>query len=1486
VLRRVAVAAIVNLSMSVAVASTTARPIRFEHLTNTEGLSQSTVMAVLQDSQGFMWFATESGVNRFDGYQIARYLRDQDDPERLASDFVWALDEDSDGGVWLATIGGGLARWDRSTDRFERFRNDPANPDTIASDAIRTMLIDSRGRVWAGTQAHGVSVLDRKSRKTERLSAALGAHLPSDAVFALAEDAHHRVWIGTERGIAVVDVDKAPLVARAVLLPGETPQPRVRSLTIDKDGIVWIGTIDRGLLRYDSKEHMVRAFAHRPESSESLSDNHVRAVLEDDEGRLWVATAGGLNLLDRANGGFTRYQHDAADATSLRDSYVMSLYQDRSGVMWVGTRAGGVSRWNPRSWRLGHWRPDELRDIAVTSFADDGHGKAWIGTAGRGLVEIDIERGSAARVYETSDARGPALPDNRIMSLLRDSSGRLWVGTMDAGLTVIDSDGRRKTHRHAPDRAGSLPADGIMSLYEDRRGGLWVGTYGGGLAKYDELSDRFERYVHDPSVANSLSDSRISAIVEDGHGMMWVGTAGGGLDLLNPRTREVHSFRSVEKDSRSISDNTIYALHADAEGEIWIGTAGGGLVQVTGSSLQPESIEFTAYDSSDGLPSNVVYGIQADSTGALWLSTNFGLTRFDVARNRIDVSHVNQGLQGEEFNFGAHHRSTNGLLFFGGNNGFNVFDPARLPQPNVAPAVVLTAFEKMNRPAKLDATYWQLGSVALAHDDNVVTFEFAALDYVDPARNRYHYMLEGFDADWVDAGSVRRVSYTNLDAGTYTFRARAASADGVWTTEDLRIGVSVEPAPWASPWAKAAYAALGLLLVVLVAAGQQRRMRRAAIYQRQLETTVAERTAEIQARNAELQVLARAKSDFVARMSHELRTPMNGVLGMSELLLRGSVDPAQRRCAEAVQRAAESLVGIVDDILDLSKAEAGKMTLDLTDADLIALVESTADTFGGRAIDKKLELIVDVPPEESLRVKVDALRLRQTLTNLLSNAIKFTDRGHIMVTLALEAGQDNHVGAKFSVRDTGIGIRPESIDGIFEPFCQEDASTARRFGGTGLGLSIAKELVELMGGRLSVQSTVGAGTEFSFRLLLARVDEPATSEAKPRPLQGARWLVVSDCLPLSGVLQRHLSCWGAEVASCGRDAVESRLAHVDGLIIDEADPALLLSYAQRLSESRPVPGRGTIVHLASFKDHTSAASQTGLARLPVVELVKPARARELLEAVCTRSEGSERAPALEGTGRYPVLPRFEGRVLVAEDHDINAVVASGMLESMGLTVVRAQDGIEAVESARHAHFDLILMDCQMPRLDGFEATRRIRQSAARTPIIALTADATAQARESCFGAGMSGVITKPISVIVLARELERHLPRSTGPRVEDTPAVRLDRSTLDDLRALSPNPDAVTRVIDLYVRGSAELLADIERHASAGEFAELEKAAHAWKSYNGNIGARDLERLCRELETAATRSDEATATRLAAEARQRHREILGLLADEAQRLAS
>lgn len=861
----------------------------FARLGSDAGLSPGVILAMVQDAQGFMWFGTQDGLDRYDGYELRHFIHRTGDAGTLPDNWVRALARDSAGRLWVGTKGGGLVWRDDGAGQFRPPvpARDQAKLDPDAK--ILALHVDRGGRLWIATRTAGLMMFDPAHGTSRQFRSVAGdpGSLSDDWVSALAEDQAGTLWVGTASGLDQLDPASGRIVRRGSRLAADggfkSPVFRVSALTVDAQGLLWIG-LESGLARFDSRNDAFALFRHNDGDANSLPEGQIATLLEDSDQRLWIGTPTGLALLDRRSDDFVVLRHDATNPSSLPDSNVTSLYQDRSGLLWIGTQSGGVASWNPRSWSFGHHRFGDEGADEVTSFAVDRTGTLWVGSFGAGVAAIDPRSGAVKR-YRRGPNSPVALSDDTVMSMVADERNRVWLGTMNKGIERLDPARGEVTHFDSvAGDAGTLPAAGVMSLLRDMRGRIWVGTHGGGLARIDPDTDQVVRYEHGRTDASGLSSDRATALAEDRLGYIWIGTEGGGLNVLDPTTGKFAHFTHDPADPASLSTNDVCALHLDDHGTIWVGTRGGGLDRVIGTPFARAALHFENLSESEGLPNSTVYGIESDSAGGLWISTNRGLAAVRPADRSVRGFRRSHGLQGDEFNFGAHYRAPDGTLYFGGSNGYNAFQPARLQINDKPPPIVLTQILKLNKP--VSAAPEMVRSLDLGFRDSVVTFQFAALDFTGPAENRYAYRLEGFDADWVNADGGRQATYTNLDGGTYVFHVRAANSDGRWNETPMSVRVNVSPPPWATWWARTLYGLAIFAVIFLVWHGQQRRLQREAAYGRRLKTEVDARTAELAERNRDMeraneQLRAASVSDTLTGLGNRryLHEAMATILG-------------------------------------------------------------------------------------------------------------------------------------------------------------------------------------------------------------------------------------------------------------------------------------------------------------------------------------------------------------------------------------------------------------------------------------------------------------------------------------------------------------------------------------------------------------------------------------------------------------------------------
>lgn len=808
----------------------------FKHLTQEDGLSQNTIYDILEDRKGFIWLATQDGLNKYDGYGFTVFRPEVDNPNSLSSQYLRCLYEDKNGVLWIGTENAGLNKYDPATGKFTVYRHTPGDPDSINPGSIRAILEDNQGNLWIGS----TSCLELFDRETSRFRHYRNIEgdprtLSNNVILSLLEDKNGTLWVGTAWGLNRYNPG-AETFTRFHYQPDRsrrTGADAVNALLEDHSGEFWVGTFG-GLMRFDRKTGGFSVYNHNEGNPSGLISNNVMRIYEDKGNVLWIATTEGLEQFDRRREAFIHYRADEQNPTSLSSNIILSIFESRSGILWVGTGGGGLNKFDREGARFYTYRPNPPGfDSIIFSIYEDSNGELWCGANIGGIYRFNRRTNKTVQ-YRNDPGDSTSLVFNDVRAIREDAGGEMWIGTTN-GLDRFDKkDGTFIHYRPNPDDPTSLSHPAIRSFLLDRSGNFWICT-DNGLNRLDKRTDpySFKVYRHHPENPDSLTRGPVFSIMEGHKDFLWLGTFN-GLERLD-RSNGTFSHFPLRTGEQNLDPlQAITSVLEDREKRIWAATLGSGLYL-----FDRETGKYTPFREKDGLPNNVVYCIMEDGNGFLWLSTNNGLSKFNPDTRTFKNYNTRDGLQSNEFNLGSYFKNKHGEMFFGGVRGFNSFFPGRVKDNPHAPPVVLTDFRVFNRPVpfgkdkRLDKPVCSAEKIVLSHKDTVFSFEFVALDYTIPEKNQYAYMLEGFDEDWIYTSSDKRfASYTNMDPGEYTFRVKGSNNDGVWNEKGASIVIIVKPPFWKTWW----FQLLAALFLVTTAALWYKKRVRDLSYRTRLTT--------------------------------------------------------------------------------------------------------------------------------------------------------------------------------------------------------------------------------------------------------------------------------------------------------------------------------------------------------------------------------------------------------------------------------------------------------------------------------------------------------------------------------------------------------------------------------------------------------------------------------------------------------------------------
>lgn len=1312
----------------------------FEHITVDAGLVDNYLRDILQDSRGFLWIASSNGLSRYDGYGFTNF----------SLGGVWVVYEDQAGRIWAGAYGGGLNKFNPETQTFTQFLHDPGNPNSLSHNTVSAIheFSSEPGVLWVATDGGGLNRFDTRDESFihYRHDPNNPNSLAQDVIASLYEDDSGNLWVTTGNGLsrmrrAVDEQGRQRPSFQSFLHDPASPNTfggnNVQAVCQGENGDLWIGTGDAGLRLMDGETGRISSFRNDPDDPTSLSNDAIRAIFKDRAGNIWIGTyGGGLNKLDRATKTFIRFMHDPDDPYSLSHNIIRAIHEDRTGVLWVGTYGGGLNKVSQNKFEVYRHKPNNPNSLAhnnVTALCEDSRGALWVGSSDAGLTRIVWRTNGDAEYthFQHNPGNPNSLADNNITAIheSRDKPGELWIGTFRGGLHRLDSRGGRvERFRKGKGAPGGLDAPNITQIHQSLTDEniLWIGTYGLGLYRLDKNTLAFAEFKPDGSKENDPDKKIIRCIYESPNdpGTIWCsGDRGGmwGFKVQNDGNEDrfvLVEMQAPEANNREPDE--IRVILDAGNGSFWLGTD-------NGLSLYNPSTGFLKNFSAPNRQFSKSNGVIKDGNGALWISSTNGFSRFDPQTERFYDYHLEDGLQGVHFNRNAALKGRDGRLYFGGLNGLNVFHPDSIRDNKHIPPIAITDFRIFNKPVKIDperadedltlpAHISMLDEIVLSYRENVFSFEFAALDFTVPSNNQYAYKLEGFQQEWIDAGITRTASFMNLKPGEYTFHVKGSNNDHIWNEEGASIKITILPPWWRTWWAYGFYVIfIGAALYVLrrYEKNRQRFKHRAELHRFERE---------------KLQEVDHLKSRFFANISHEFRTPLTLIMGQVDSELESPEEKKNKSKLQMISRNAEKLLTLINQLLDLSKFEAGQMTLKASQQNVVPLLRYLVSAFESWAAQKRISLQFESSHDEIL-LWYEQEKIEKVMYNLLSNALKFTpEGGKVSVQLSVISDQlsaarlNTEHSLLITVRDSGIGIPRDRLPHIFDRFYQVDSSQTREFEGTGIGLALSKELVQLHGGGISVQSTEGFGSTFTVTLPLGY------AHLKPEQI--------------------------AALKSKKQEANSKEQIMGDGgeYPVISVQPAATSDQSERSGDPD-----------SSGQPATSIEPQVSSIQEQATSDLHPATSNEF--------------------------------ILIVEDNaDMRAFIGESLREEY--RIVEAANGDEGFVKAQEYSPDLIITDVMMPRVDGYEMTRRIRQDqiTSHIPIIMLTAKAADEDKFAGLEQGVDAYLTKPFNkkeLRIRVRkliELRKNLRQKTGTKAVLTPS---------EIEATSMEQEFLQRVRDL-----------------------------------------------------------------------------------------
>ena len=1026
----------------------------FKNITIDDGLSQSTVYSLCQDSEGYMWIGTGEGLNKYNGHEFEVYKSSKKDKETLSGNLIIDIKEDFNGDIWVGTATG-LNRIDKKSNKIIRYISniDGCN---LSNNRIRNILIAKNGDIFVATD-NGLNKYDRKNDNFIRIYDEDENGLSNQKVYTITEDIYGDYWVGTSNGLNKIDKKNNKVIH---YFKNEQDSNTISGnyiykLYADDKGYLWVGTYYGGLNRINISTGKIDRYMHSEEAT-SIPGLVITDILRDSRGNIWVSTEGGVAKFDEESETFKTWKYERGNKSSILSDEVKVLCEDRLGMIWIGSTLG-ISIFNPNNnfinYRNNVLDDNSLSDNHISGIYEDNDEMLWIGTVFTGVNILDRKNNTVIRLDYKKDYEGEIIISNNLIRDIVGYENNIWIATQH-GLNKYNKN--TNTIEMFGDEDGLVNND-VLSLCIDDLGQLWIGTVEG-LCSYDE-ENGFKSYNNDLK-SLGLNKLSIRDIYQDNDGEIWFVVA---------NENKLVRYKNGKFSIYSLGDesyNIIMTISSNVENIIWIGTDCG-LVKIN-----KKTGKYDIFTEEDGLANNFIYGILFDEFGNPWISTNYGLSKFDLIKNEFINFNYTDGIQSNEFNEYSYYKSKSGEMFFGGIQGVTSFYPNDIKVTSNIPKVQIQSIESANNKLELSE------NIKLKYNENQIRFEFFMPDYSTPNKIQYSYKLEGLDKEEVNLGNKNYVSYTNLYPGEYTFKVKGRNGNGEWS-EVTSIAIKVGTAPWKTPFAYLIYGLVTVILVYIV-------WNRVKI----LDNMVKQRSLELNKKLIENQELYKRllkdekyKNNYFINLSHELRTPLNLIVSTQQLIDKLNENNENipkdkiRDYMKTIKRNSNRLLTLIDNIIYTSKIDAGNYKLNIKENDIVYLVEEISLSMKEYIESKGIELVIDPEVEEKL-IECDGSDIERVILNLLSNAVKFTkEGGKIEIKI-----YDLNNKVKIVVKDNGIGIAKDRQKAIFNRFDQAYATTSEEYGGSGLGLTLSKQLIELHKGSIEVESNIGQGSEFTIVL--------------------------------------------------------------------------------------------------------------------------------------------------------------------------------------------------------------------------------------------------------------------------------------------------------------------------------------------------------------------------------------------------------------------